>query len=101
MMPLRSRQGPGISPEIETTPTQGAKLRTSSRQGPGISPEIETEIVIFHAIIPFKVARGLASRLRLKQPLRCVPGWGYHRRQGPGISPEIETRRDLRHAWRW
>ncbi len=44
-----------------------------------------------HAACSFRVARGLASRLRLKHE-----GWLYHfvgkgRRQGIGFSPEIET----------
>ncbi len=36
-----SRQGPGISPEIEMRQAGGATRLLKGRQGPGISPEIE------------------------------------------------------------
>ncbi len=37
------------------------------------------------------VARGLASRLRLKPRTSCSGSVSTHRRQGIGFSPEIET----------
>ena len=66
------------------------RRRILSRQGAGISSEIETTTV--RTTKPsIVVARGLASHLRLKRAARnrlAVPRFG---RQGAGISSEIET----------
>ena len=61
------------------------------RQGPGISVEIETVRLLATAVIQAHVARGLASRLRLKLARLQVLSQSSTGRQGPGISVEIET----------
>ncbi len=85
------------------------------RQGIGFSPEIETDVLKPFVMQYMEVARGLASRLRLKPTytigqagaddvarglasrlrLKRVLGFGRAaccpRRQGIGFSPEIET----------
>ena len=64
----------------------------SCRQGPGISLEIETSWNVVYKTSSHEVARGLASRLRLKHYYPCSIRPCISRRQGPGISLEIETR---------
>ncbi len=61
------------------------------RQGIGFSPEIETRLRSRPCPRPSGVARGLASRLRLKHV--GIPVGAVRRicRQGIGFSPEIET----------
>ncbi len=61
------------------------------RQGIGFSPEIETVIRRKIGNDACYVARGLASRLRLKQPGGNILLAGPPSRQGIGFSPEIET----------
>src|SRR6266496_4830308 len=61
------RQGPGISVEIETKPDCRPWCLLCRRQGPGISVEIETPRWIGEDGPGIGVARGLASRLRLKR----------------------------------
>src|SRR2546423_10282989 len=87
-----SRQGPGISSEIERTAEGSCKQDEPCRQGPGISSEIEIDTQLMENPEIRGVARGLASRLRLKSRIynflmRCII-----RRQGPGISSEIEIK---------
>ncbi len=86
------RQGIGFSPEIETA--KGGTIRPPfcGRQGIGFSPEIETNMQAGENRPDYRVARGLASRLRLKQFLVM---WANRNqsRQGIGFSPEIETSR--------
>ena len=92
------RQKDGIPYSNEALPRKlrvqtpcGAVRATRRRQRSGISPEIET----YDTDLPdtvHQVARGAASRLRLKRRMR-----GTHilmrmiGRQRSGISPEIET----------
>src|SRR6266516_2791832 len=66
-----------------------------SRQGPGISVEIETFMPRRKSGTTSMVARGLASRLRLKLPGRITLLACGDCRQGPGISVEIETMEHL------
>ncbi len=63
------RQGIGFSPEIETLSNGNTPLLDPSRQGIGFSPEIETLKGIVGDFLAWAVARGLASRLRLKLEL--------------------------------
>ncbi len=67
----------------------------TSRQGPGISVEIETFLKVHTQSPKILVARGLASRLRLKLLMVDAPTGNEGRRQGPGISVEIETMKQL------
>src|SRR5258708_17209646 len=63
-----------------------------SRQGDGFSSEIETDIARPLARRPGTVARGMASRLRLKHRcFHCLVPF-FSGRQGDGFSSEIETR---------
>src|SRR6266487_2136222 len=68
-----------------------SQSETLCRQGPGISVEIETMPFVYVEIHLEEVARGLASRLRLKLPRGQCSISGPICRQGPGISVEIET----------
>ena len=61
------------------------------RQGPGISVEIETLPLHHNRRVLPGVARGLASRLRLKLGEDITEHCPDRGRQGPGISVEIET----------
>jgi len=60
------------------------------RQGPGISSEIEICRESVSRARASGVARGLASRLRLKSAKAESSCGTASRRQGPGISSEIE-----------
>jgi len=86
------RQGPGISSEIEILHKAGTCRKDVRRQGPGISSEIE--ITMRRSATPSRkiVARGLASRLRLKSCKTRAPALQDRSRQGPGISSEIEIK---------
>ncbi len=90
---LNCRQGPGISVEIETLQLGYLSGDDIRRQGPGISVEIETLMGTADPGARLLVARGLASRLRLKLAFSAVWRATLSRRQGPGISVEIETYR--------
>ncbi len=85
------RQGIGFSPEIETDMLYRNRQTVDGRQGIGFSPEIETLIICSIPIAWRRVARGLASRLRLKQTCQGCVHLRYAGRQGIGFSPEIET----------
>ncbi len=63
----------------------------SGRQGIGFSPEIETTNEARSRGDDSLVARGLASRLRLKPRFSPFLTTVRLRRQGIGFSPEIET----------
>ncbi len=85
------RQGIGFSPEIETSLVGPHPIRSDRRQGIGFSPEIETYLLCGVGLGGRGVARGLASRLRLKLLVRGCGRFSWVRRQGIGFSPEIET----------
>ncbi len=68
-------------------------VSASRRQGIGFSPEIETAIPRLLITIYLVVARGLASRLRLKLSRKACKERCLCRRQGIGFSPEIETQK--------
>jgi len=84
------RQGPGISSEIEIQYLVGACRCHGRRQGPGISSEIEIMSTFTNYVHTYDVARGLASRLRLKYNALFWCHDALLRRQGPGFSSEIE-----------
>ena len=78
--------------ELKCETASGGVRGIRRRKGAGFSSEIETFQDFRVGIIYMKVARGLASRLRLK-PIReprsqkSTPG-----RKGAGFSSEIETK---------
>ena len=86
-----SRQGAGISSEIETNRSVAPGQRCAASQGAGISSEIETCHLFALALQRSQVARGLASHLRLKLIAMNRLRKPYESRQGAGISSEIET----------
>ena len=61
------------------------------RQGIGFSSEIETPRTSVHLRAIHEVARGLASRQRLKPGVSSTSSMTGKRRQGIGFSSEIET----------
>ncbi len=85
------RQGIGFSPEIETQVLLCLAAPRRRRQGIGFSPEIETHSPRGIHGAGLVVARGLASRLRLKLRSENQSPCRVHSRQGIGFSPEIET----------
>src|SRR6266496_2906444 len=89
-----SRQGPGISVEIETEQQQ-LNYTQSSLVARGLASRLRLKHIIFFIVRVTRcyVARGLASRLRLKQYDSAIVNELKLRRQGPGISVEIETTR--------
>ncbi len=88
---IRRRQGIGFSPEIETIDHYGYHAeRLHVARGLASRLRLKHGEIVFLSALD-AVARGLASRLRLKLTVGtcCVCFFGC--RQGIGFSPEIET----------
>ncbi len=72
----------------------GRIYSTQSRQGIGFASAIETSSCRRCPTITIEVARGLASRLRLKPITADIYVRAYKRRQGIGFASAIETARE-------
>ncbi len=84
------RQRIGFSLEIETGARNSTQVTVQSRQRIGFSLEIETTNDRRYVFLSV-VARGLASRLRLKLRIVLHKKHMIHCRQRIGFSLEIET----------
>ena len=71
------------------------------RTGTGFSPEIETKTQAWMMKRQEIVARGLASRLRLKHPSSPFNKPPMYGRTGTGFSPEIETHHQMKKWRQW
>ena len=87
-----SRQGPGISLEIETR-ISALIIAGEHRVARGLASRLRLkhDTSCIHLRVNTSVARGLASRLRLKHEHGQAGDALMQCRQGPGISLEIET----------
>ncbi len=86
-----SRQGIGFSPEIETL-LNCAPENPTPKVARGLASRLRLKQALwFDFALSILVARGLASRLRLKLAANRAGAGHRERRQGIGFSPEIET----------
>src|SRR6266566_3086091 len=92
---MGSRQGPGISSEIEITICT-ARVYKIACVARGLASRLRLKSSTWLVrVAAMDVARGLASRLRLKYEYHLDSGAMVASRHGPGISSEIEILRAL------